>query len=70
MSLITAETRECTKRVTNNVVKLYGDYFDSYEQTYDKEGSNEKEELEPKQFKIAGMKHNCYAPIINNGPNL
>ena len=61
---------ECTKRVTNNVVKLYGDYFDSYEQTYDKEGSNEKEELEPKQFKIAGMEHNCYAPIINNGPNL
>ena len=46
--VITAETRECTKRITNNVVKLYGDYFDSYEQTYDKESSNEKEKLEPK----------------------
>ena len=68
--VITAETRECTKRITNNVVKLYGDYFDSYEQTYDKESSNEKEKLEPKQFKIAFMEHNCYAPIINNGPNL
>ena len=68
--VITAETRECTKRITNNVVKLYGDYFDSYEQTYDKESSNEKEKLEPKQFKIAFMEHNFYAPIINNGPNL
>ena len=29
----------------NNAVKLYGDNFDSYEETYDEEDSNEKEEL-------------------------
>ena len=39
----------------NNVVKLYSDYFYSYEETYDEEGSNEKERLEPKQFKITGI---------------
>ena len=42
----------------NNVVKIYSDYFDSYEETYDEEGSNEKEGLEPKQFKITGIEDN------------
>ena len=51
----TAETRERRKRVMNNAVKLYSDYLDSYEETYDEEGSNEKEELQPKEFKITGM---------------
>ena len=51
----TTETRERRKRVMNNAVKLYSDYLDSYEETYDEEGSNEKEGLQPKQFKITGM---------------
>ena len=51
----TTETRGRRKRVMNNAVKLYSDYLDFYEETYDEEGSNEKEGLQPKQFKITGM---------------
>ena len=36
----------------NDVVKLYDNYFDSYEETYDEEDLNEKN---PKQFKITGV---------------
>ena len=36
----------------NDVVKLYDNYFDSYEKTYDGEDLNEKN---PKQFKITGV---------------
>ena len=39
--IIPAETREHRKRAMNNVVKLYGDYFDSYEETYNEENLNE-----------------------------
>ena len=58
LKVITAETRERKSRVMNNVVKLYGDCFDSYEENYDEEGSNEKERFEPKQFKLTGMEDN------------
>ena len=44
---------EREKRVMNNVVKLYGIYFDSYEDTYDEKNVNEKEGPEPQQFKIS-----------------
>ena len=36
----------------NNVVKLYGNYFDFYEDTYDEKNLNEKEGPELQQFKI------------------
>ena len=36
----------------NDVVKLYDNYFDSYEETYDEEDLNEKN---PKQFKITSV---------------
>ena len=42
----------------NNAVKLYGDNFDSYGETYDEEDSNEEEELKPNQSKINGMEDN------------
>ena len=58
LKVITAETRERKSRVMNNVVKLYGDCFDSYEENYDEEGSNEKERFEPKQFKLTDMEDN------------
>ena len=37
-------------------MKLYGDYFYSYEETYGEENSQEEEEgCDPKQFKIIDM---------------
>ena len=39
-------------------MKLYGYYFDSYEETYGEENSQEEEGCEPKQFKIIGMEYN------------
>ena len=41
----------------NNVVKLYNNYFDSYEETYD-EGDLNEEEYNLKWFKITGMGDN------------
>ena len=57
--IIPTKTRERRKRVMNNVVKLYGCYFDSYEETYDKENLNEKERRDPKQFRITSMEDNA-----------
>ena len=37
----------------NNVVRLYNNYFDSFEETYDEGDLNEKEGRN--QFKITGM---------------
>ena len=42
----------------NNVVKLYDNYFDSYEETYDEGELNEKEGRDPKQFKITRVGYN------------
>ena len=39
-------------------MKLYGNYFGSYEETYDEEDLNKKEGCDPKQFKITGMDDN------------
>ena len=50
--VITTTTREREKGVMNNVVKLYGNYFDFYEDTYDEKNLNEKEGPELQQFKI------------------
>ena len=46
------------KRVMNNVVKLYDNYFNSYEETNDEGDLNEKEGNDPKQFKITRMGDN------------
>ena len=43
----------------NNVVKLYNNYFDFYKKAYDESALDEKERLDPKQFKI----------VDNNLPN-
>ena len=51
--VITIATMERENGVMNNVVKLYGIYFDSYEDTYDEKNVNEKEGPEPQQFKIS-----------------
>ena len=42
----------------NNVVKLYDNYFNSYEETNDEGDLNEKEGNDPKQFKITRMGDN------------
>ena len=42
----------------NNVVRLYNNYFDSFEETYDEGDLNEKEGSDPKQFKITRMGDN------------
>ena len=39
-------------------MKLYGNYFGSYEETYDEEVLNKKEGCDSKQFKITGMDDN------------
>ena len=44
--------------VISNVVKLYRNFFDSYEETYDEEDLNEKEARYSKQFKITGVGDN------------
>ena len=46
------------KRAMNNVVKLYDNYFNSYEETNDEGDLNEKEGNDPKQFKITRMGDN------------
>ena len=46
------------KRVMNNVVKLYDNYFNSDEETNDEGDLNEKEGNDPKQFKITRMGDN------------
>ena len=42
----------------NNVLKLQGNYFDSYEETYDEGDLNKKEGRDPKQFKVTGVGDN------------
>ena len=42
-NVITTEKRECKKRMMNNAVELFDNYFDSHEETYDKGDLNEKE---------------------------
>ena len=54
-----AKTKEHKTRVMNNVVKLYNNYFDFYKKAYDESALDEKERLDPKQFKI----------VDNNLPN-
>ena len=56
--VIPTDTREHRKRAMNNVVKLYGDCFDSYEETFDEENLNEKERRDPKQCRITGIEDN------------
>ena len=46
------------KRAMNNVVKLYDNYFNSYEETNDEGDLNEKESNDPTQFKITRMGDN------------
>ena len=42
----------------NNVLKLQGNYFDFYEETYDEGDLNKKEGRDPKQFKVTGVGDN------------
>ena len=42
----------------NNVLKLQGNCFDSYEETYDEGDLNKKEGRDPKQFKVTGVGDN------------
>ena len=48
--------QESKKRVMNNVVKLYDDDLDSYEETNDEGDLNQKERR--KHFKITGVEDN------------
>ena len=57
-NVISTEEKQRKKWVINNVVKLYRNFFDSYEETYDEEDLNEKEARYSKQFKITGVGDN------------
>ena len=51
-TVITQETKEFKKKIINNVVNLYSNYFNFCEKTYDESTLNEKEGCDPKQFKL------------------
>ena len=44
--------------------------FDSYKETYDEENLNEKEERDPKQFKITGIEDNMLPKWLESRNNL
>ena len=50
---ITDETEKRKRRVANNTVALYNNYFDSYGKSYTENVLNEKEWRNPGQFEIA-----------------
>ena len=49
----TDETEKGKRRVVNNAVALYNNYFDSYGKSYNERALNKKEGRNPNQFKIA-----------------